>query len=685
MIRSHDCMRVSVSADHGTEPDGPRRFDEAIEREGRNSNPSCSRRARSNASYRQSPMRPRPIPNSRQFSDTFAEAKMSVCLLLLSWLSIAVPMAHGQLGNSKYGSTITRPHSDWDYDGKRILGHIGFDLYLWDARTGEVLQKFIGHSSYIVSAQLSPDGKYVLSSSGLMEVGDFIPDCGLVDASTRLWNVRTGKELWRKEGQIAGQFSPDGKRLLTFALTRRCLDTGGISMWDVASGRKLFDAEKIKSKEYYAKLAFSPDGHTFVSQTYADDAIVYDSENGNQLGKVEKVDSFNFYGEHGEIATFGTRGVEVWSRSGERNRQIPISGKGGLRPAWTPDGKVMADIRTRNDKSWAGEMRLWDLEAGTFRVVSVNGFQFLPSPIQSRGLLFLGGGAANSGYTPLKFTMYDMTDGKELWHGQEEAYGVLGYSPDGRTILVGGGPNFVIYDAGTGKPVVTLDILGDHAGDGFGGCYGAGGIPCPSVNRSDAFLGNTPDHFTPPPVAAGDKSNSPATSNFRGFFQYTETPDADPSVTHEVGVLVPTGLIVKRTATRISIREDASSARAVRVAVGKNMSLGMKTETWVYPVGMGRPARPFSVQYAGLGETLPLSGLLSLNVQAITNAGMDINRSLSGMPQDGVKYVLEVTVAVFETASRPQHMWMPEGSKYKVLWQTTFQRRPSDGRAKGGR
>ena len=40
----------------------------------------------------------------------------------------------------QWKASIERPSLGWDYDGKRILGHIGYDICLWDATTGKLLK-----------------------------------------------------------------------------------------------------------------------------------------------------------------------------------------------------------------------------------------------------------------------------------------------------------------------------------------------------------------------------------------------------------------------------------------------------------------------------------------------------------------------------------------------------------------
>jgi WD40 repeat protein/transcriptional regulator with XRE-family HTH domain len=74
-------------------------------------------------------------------------------------------------------------------------------LYLWDVQTGERIRRFYGHTAYVWSVDISPDGKYVLSSSDNGEVF--------------LWDFSTGELLYRLPAHtqpvISARFSPDGK------------------------------------------------------------------------------------------------------------------------------------------------------------------------------------------------------------------------------------------------------------------------------------------------------------------------------------------------------------------------------------------------------------------------------------------------------------------------------------------
>jgi hypothetical protein len=150
------------------------------------------------------------------------------------------------------------------------------------------------------------------------------------------------------------------------------------------------------------------------------------------------------------------------------------------------------------------------------------------------------------------------------------------------------------------------------------------------------------------------------------FPAYSPTPDADPSVRHAVLVPMPIRLSVERTSDRLSVGFDQASARKVKIAVGKRMSIGVKYEMRVYARGDVRPRSPGGVGYASIREPITTSEI------AFLNGGRTFLNSVDhgGIPARGKQYVVEDDMSIFETDIPPQHMWSPEGSRnYRVLWE----------------
>jgi WD40 repeat protein len=382
-----------------------------------------------------------------------------------SWLAVGVvPLFAASLALS-----AGRPLADWDYDGNRILGHVGHDVYVWDAHSGQVLRKFVGHKERIDFVRFSPDGQRVVSSSWI-NGGELcrmhLPQFHSKDTSVRLWSLKNGKEIWKLEGQVFGQISSDGKRLLTYSRLHLpdpdCDPSRGVVMWDVPTGRKLFS---IDPNWACAALAFNPDDRRFLCLS-GQTAVLFDAENGREIREIPRVISFSFYGQGGDLAVLTLDAFEIWdSITGQRTHRLPDSSRvpwDGV--TWNENG-VQA-IKLGSSKESACHITLWDIASG-----SVAGrfpcppdaiyFQsVLISPNMDRILIAWGDATVeNNRYIPPEFGLFNLNDGKELTRAMSPGETVLGFSPDAKTLLIGG-RTFLVYSANSGEPLVKLDLLG---------------------------------------------------------------------------------------------------------------------------------------------------------------------------------------------------------------------------------
>lgn len=112
-------------------------------------------------------------------------------------------------------------------------------FYVWDIRTGKLFKTLGGDGDLVTDITFSPDGNMIASTNR--------------DHRTRLWNVNTNKRVWTlsKGGGVA-RFSPNGRLLAT--VSSRGL---GIALWNLTTGELLKlckDTEDVKS------IKFSEDG-----------------------------------------------------------------------------------------------------------------------------------------------------------------------------------------------------------------------------------------------------------------------------------------------------------------------------------------------------------------------------------------------------------------------------------------
>src|SRR5262249_59989553 len=94
---------------------------------------------------------------------------------------------------------------------------------LWDAKTGEEVLRFQGHTGAVGTVALWPDGRHALSGS---LAGEMV-----------LWDANTGKKIRRFVGHThyvsRVAFSPDGQKALSTG------PDNTIRVWEVATGKQL--------------------------------------------------------------------------------------------------------------------------------------------------------------------------------------------------------------------------------------------------------------------------------------------------------------------------------------------------------------------------------------------------------------------------------------------------------------
>src|SRR5262249_19469852 len=168
----------------------------------------------------------------------------------------------------------------FDKDGRRCASG-GFDktIRIWDVQTGKELQKLEGHKDIVFTVVFSPDGKYLMSTSGGdRQDGKWSEG---QDHSMRLWDLKTGKEVRQfgtpKDWVLCAEFSPDG----TLAASGTRNKDPIVRLWDVATGKELKQLKGHTSG--IRSVSFSPDGKTLASAGYDYRIRLWDVETGKEL------------------------------------------------------------------------------------------------------------------------------------------------------------------------------------------------------------------------------------------------------------------------------------------------------------------------------------------------------------------------------------------------------------------
>jgi WD40 repeat protein/DNA-binding SARP family transcriptional activator len=163
------------------------------------------------------------------------------------------------------------------------------ELFLWDTLTGEEIRRFEGHVAGIVATKFTPDGRSILASSGDAEIfSSQLPQDqtspGEVTFDLILWDASTGQALQRFPGYNDDAFSlainPDGKLGLTGSFYNNVA-----TLWNLETG------EKLQTLEGHAEgihaVAISPDGSRALTASYDDSLIYWDLANGAPLVRLK--------------------------------------------------------------------------------------------------------------------------------------------------------------------------------------------------------------------------------------------------------------------------------------------------------------------------------------------------------------------------------------------------------------
>jgi WD40 repeat protein len=106
-------------------------------------------------------------------------------------------------------------------DGNFVVTSSGTEAMIWDIKTGSIVRKFIGHTEEIYTTEYSPNGELLLTTSRYP------------DNTARIWNANTGELLTSYPGpeflggMIDASFSPDGKYIVT------AVNNGVAMVWNV--------------------------------------------------------------------------------------------------------------------------------------------------------------------------------------------------------------------------------------------------------------------------------------------------------------------------------------------------------------------------------------------------------------------------------------------------------------------
>jgi len=234
-------------------------------------------------------------------------------------------------------------------DGKAVLTASGKSAFVWDAATGEQLQRLAGdrfHGYPVSMARFSAKGERVVTASP--------------DGTAVIWDLGSGRPVQQTPLRHAGAindaaFSPDGRYLLTASSDHLA------KLW-VVDRRKPQPLPMNLSGHTAAvtHAAFSPDGKVLLTASNDGSAGLWNAATGKKLhvlsGHKGRVNSAVFCAGGTKVLTAGAdKSVRVWdAQNGRELRVLRGHGDGVQSALCSPDGTTLLTA------SGDGTARLWD-------------------------------------------------------------------------------------------------------------------------------------------------------------------------------------------------------------------------------------------------------------------------------------------------------------------------------------
>ncbi|MEG3844275.1 WD40 repeat domain-containing protein [Microcoleus sp. herbarium14] len=208
-------------------------------------------------------------------------------------------------------------------DNTILVGGSWQKIWVWDLQTGAIIRSIEGHSHWVLSVAISPDGNTLVSGSA--------------DKNIKVWNLKTGQLIhtlidlsWYSSWVTAVAITPDGKTIVSGSTTKT------IKIWDLNTGNLKETLQDPKELSSVLSLCISHDGKVIACGSTNHKITLWNLDGGKLIRSIEGhsawIQSLSITSDNTTLISGSRDGVvKFWqSKSGEEssNQSGSVLGKG---------------------------------------------------------------------------------------------------------------------------------------------------------------------------------------------------------------------------------------------------------------------------------------------------------------------------------------------------------------------
>ncbi len=258
----------------------------------------------------------------------------------------------GQIVQRYGGHTKVVMDFELSKDGSRLVtGGGDRGVHLYDAKSGKLLLKFNGHTGFIWDVGFSNDNSKIVSSS--------------TDGTVRVWDIATGKQLQyiylsgdksKIETAYTVKFSPNDLYLIIGNTN------GKLQRWDIDTGRKV--QELVGHTKTSMDFEFFKGGSNMVSVGWDNSVRTWSLASGFQIRK--------FIGHNDPVHTVAISSNNYWMATAGTGRVVILwdINTGKLLKKFIGHKSTITSVQFSNDNKYLisgsidGITKIWNLESG---------------------------------------------------------------------------------------------------------------------------------------------------------------------------------------------------------------------------------------------------------------------------------------------------------------------------------